>query len=83
MKKKILIVEDEQKLALILKNFLNKNNFETFNVYDGDEVIDIAKTFKPDLVLLDWMLPGISGIEVCRQIRSVKSLCKLFIDRIC
>ena len=77
MKKKVLIVEDEHKLALILKNFLNNNGFETFNVYDGDEVVDISETFKPDLILLDWMLPNISGIEVCRQIRSVKSLCKL------
>ena len=74
MKKKILLIEDEQKLALILKNFLTNHNFIVTNVFDGEEAVTTAKDYKPDLILLDWMLPGISGLEICRQIRNIKSV---------
>jgi len=76
MKKKILVIEDEQKLALILKNFLIHNNFNVINIYDGEEAVIAAKGYKPDLILLDWLLPGISGLEICRQIRNIKLINK-------
>ena len=74
MKKKILIIEDEKKLAFILKNFLEKNNFNVENAYDGEDAVIIAEDSKPDLILLDWMLPGVSGIEICRVIRGIKTI---------
>ena len=72
MKKKILVIEDEQKLASILKNFLENNNFEVINLYGGEEAVSTAEDYKPDTILLDWMLPDISGLEICRQIRDSK-----------
>ena len=77
MKKKILVIEDEKKLAKIIKNFLEKNNFEVADLYDGEDAIITAETFNPNLILLDWMLPGLSGLEICRQIRSNKSINKV------
>lgn len=77
IKKKILLIEDEKRLAKIIKNFLEKNNFEVANLYDGEDAIITAETFNPNLILLDWMLPGLSGLEICRQIRSNKSINKV------
>ena len=77
IKKKILLIEDEKRLAKIIKNFLEKNNFEVADLYDGEDAIITAETFNPNLILLDWMLPGLSGLEICRQIRSIKSINKV------
>ena len=77
IKKKILLIEDEKRLAKIIKNFLEKNNFEVADLYDGEDAIITAETFNPNLILLDWMLPGLSGLEICRQIRSNKSIDKV------
>ena len=77
IKKKILLIEDEKRLAKIIKNFLEKNNFEVADLYDGEDAIITAETFNPNLILLDWMLPGLSGLEICRQIRSNKSINKV------
>ena len=77
IKKKILLIEDEKKLAKIIKNFLERNNFEVTDLYDGEDAIITAETFNPNLILLDWMLPGLSGLEICRQIRSNKSINKV------
>ena len=76
MSTKILIVEDEEKLAIILKNFFVKNNFDAIIVNDGEDAVYTAENIKPDIILLDWMLPNISGIEVCRQIRQKKDIKK-------
>ena len=77
IKKKILLIEDEKKLAKIIKNFLERNNFEVTDLYDGEDAIITAETFNPNLILLDWMLPSLSGLEICRQIRSNKSINKV------
>ena len=77
IKKKILLIEDEKRLAKIIKNFLEKNNFEVADLYDGEDAIITTETFNPNLILLDWMLPGLSGLEICRQIRSNKSINKV------
>jgi len=76
IKKKILLIEDEKRLAKIIKNFLEKNNFEVADLYDGEDAIITAETFNPNLILLDWMLPGLSGLEICRQIRTAKDIKK-------
>lgn len=70
MKKKILNVEDEESL-LRLENFLlTSQGYEVTGVADGSAALEALVSTKPDLVLLDIMLPGIDGYEVCRQIKA-------------
>jgi two-component system phosphate regulon response regulator PhoB len=66
---KILIVEDEAGLVTLLKYNLEKQGYETTTVMDGNEVLRTALTEKPDLILLDWMLPNVAGIDLCREMR--------------
>jgi len=67
---KILIVEDEENLSMLLDYNLSKLGFRTQIIKDGNKVINEIDNFKPNLILLDWMLPNISGIELCRKVRS-------------
>tara|TARA_B100000686_G_C16577143_1_gene856097 strand:+ start:146 stop:835 length:690 start_codon:yes stop_codon:yes gene_type:complete len=76
MKKKILLVEDEDHLGIVLKTFFEKKNFNIEVVKDGEDALFQADNFKPDVVLLDWMLPNMSGLEICRQIRTTKGIKK-------
>lgn len=66
---KIMIVEDETALVTLLKYNLEKQGYETITVMDGKDVLSTALTEKPDLVLLDWMLPNVQGIDLCRDMR--------------
>ena len=66
---KIMIVEDEAALVTLLKYNLEKQGYETVCVMDGKEVMNTAVTEKPDLILLDWMLPNVQGIDLCRDMR--------------
>ena len=66
----ILIIEDEPKLANLLADYLSASGFESSCIVDGTKVIPWVQEHKPDLILLDLMLPGLNGIEVCKGIRS-------------
>lgn len=66
---KILVVEDEKPIADIIEYNLGKEGYDVKAVYSGDEAVDSALSFRPDLILLDIMLPGIDGLNVCRQVR--------------
>lgn len=66
---KILIAEDDKDMAKILKIYLEKNGYAVDNAFDGEEAIDKLTQDKYDAVLLDWMMPRISGIEVCEFIK--------------
>ena len=68
-KQKILIVDDDNNIAELIALYLTKECFETRIVGDGEEAVKQFAEFEPNLVLLDLMLPGIDGYEVCRQIR--------------
>ena len=68
-KQKILIVDDDLNIAELISLYLTKECFETTIAGDGEQALDIFDTFQPDLILLDLMLPGIDGYEVCREIR--------------
>src|SRR3954447_8048847 len=70
MSARILIVEDEESLTLLLRYNLEKEGFVVEAVARGDEAEIRLKERAPDLVLLDWMLPGVSGIELCRRLRA-------------
>lgn len=65
----VLVVEDEPALATLLRYNLEKQGFRVEEAGDGQEALNRIVESQPDLVLLDWMLPTLSGIEVCRQIR--------------
>ncbi|MCL2429673.1 MAG: phosphate regulon transcriptional regulator PhoB [Alphaproteobacteria bacterium] len=65
----VLVVEDEAALATMLRYNLEKQGFRVEGAVDGQEALTRIAETSPDLVLLDWMLPAMSGIEVCRQIR--------------
>ena len=67
---KVLIIEDEDALSTILEYNLAKENFEVALATDGEEGLLKVEEFGPDIIILDWMLPKVSGIEVCRRIRS-------------
>ncbi len=67
---KILVVEDEQILHKALEEFLVDEKFEVFGAYDGEEAIKLIKTKKPDLILLDIVLPKKNGYEVLDAIKS-------------
>ncbi len=69
MKPMVMIVEDETALVTMLRYNLEKEGFEVCEANDGEEALVQLAERKPDVVLLDWMLPLVSGIEVCRQIR--------------
>ena len=66
----ILVVEDEDALATLLKYNLHKEGHRVAVASDGEEALMLIEERLPDLVVLDWMLPKVSGIEVCRRIRS-------------
>src|SRR5258708_24685517 len=70
MKANILIVEAEEALTLLLRYNLEAEGYEVETVPRGDEADLLLKEKTPDLVILDWMLPGLSGIELCRRLRA-------------
>ena len=67
--KKVLVVDDEKPIADIVDFNLTKEGYEVQVAYDGDDALDKVESFQPDLILLDIMLPGRDGMEVCREIR--------------
>jgi phosphate regulon transcriptional regulator PhoB len=69
MPKKILIVDDEKDIVDLISYNLKKEGFATIEAYDGERAFELVKVNKPDLIILDLMLPGISGFEVCKFIR--------------
>lgn len=71
-KTKVLIVEDDRSLSDILFYNLQKEGFNVFRAFDGREGIEQARLKRPDIVVLDIMLPQVSGIEVCKQLRRMK-----------
>ncbi|MCC5914508.1 MAG: response regulator transcription factor [Balneolaceae bacterium] len=70
--KKIIIVEDEPSLVFTLQDTLETEGYEVTVVTDGDEAIDKVKEVDPDLMLLDLMLPGRSGYDICKDVRDLK-----------
>ncbi len=69
-KQKILIVDDDENIAELLSLYLMKECFDTMMVHDGEEALTAFDSYEPNLVLLDLMLPGIDGYQVCREIRT-------------
>ncbi len=73
-KAKILVVDDEPRIVEVLKLYLEKDSYQVVTASDGRQAVELARKEKPDLIILDLMLPGIDGLEVCRQVRSVSNI---------
>ncbi|MPN24435.1 DNA-binding response regulator MtrA [bioreactor metagenome] len=69
IKKKILIVEDEPKIVEAVVAYLEKSGYNPFVAYDGEKALSLFNNINPDLIVLDLMLPKISGEEICKTIR--------------
>ncbi len=74
MSKKILIVEDEPKLAGVLSEYLTVSGYEPSVLNNGTDVVPWTRDHKPDLILLDIMLPGRNGMDICREVRTFSSV---------
>ncbi|MFI3174501.1 MAG: response regulator transcription factor [Bacillota bacterium] len=71
---KILIVDDERNIAELLALYLEKEGYDTKEVHDGREALIVAETMKPSLILLDLMLPGMDGYQICSEIRKTSKV---------
>jgi len=67
--KRLLLVEDDRQLAELVRFHFDRAGYEVTRTGDGEEALILAEEVRPDLVILDWMIEGISGIEVCRRLR--------------
>jgi DNA-binding response OmpR family regulator len=74
MNKKILIVDDEPNIVISLEFLMRREGFEILVARDGQEALQSIRAHRPDLVLLDVMMPRINGFEVCRQVRADPAL---------
>jgi two-component system response regulator BaeR len=74
MNRKILIVEDELRLASLLSDYITKAGMSPHVIHNGLEAVDWVKNEHPDLILLDLMLPGMDGMEICREVRRFSEL---------
>jgi two-component system phosphate regulon response regulator PhoB len=75
--KRLLVVEDDRPIAELLKHHFTSSGFTVTTTPDGDEALILIEEIKPDLVVLDWMIEGTSGIEVCRRLRRSAQTAKL------
>lgn len=73
-KQRILIVDDDVNIAELISLYLVKECFDTMMVHDGEDALAAFATFNPNLILLDLMLPGIDGYQVCRELRKTSSV---------
>ena len=69
MSTRVLVVEDEKNLAALLRTYLEREGFEVHEALDGNSALEASHTVDPDVVVLDWMLPGLDGMEVLRELR--------------
>ena len=67
---KILVVEDDKSISDLITLHLKKNDFEYLVVHNGEDALSHLDNFMPDFIILDWMIPGLSGLEVLRRIRN-------------
>lgn len=69
MSVKILVVDDERNLVNLIRGYLVREGFEVYEALDGKAALERARSVEPDVVILDWMLPGMDGMEVLRELR--------------
>ncbi len=69
MNVRALIIEDERHLVGLLRGYLEREGYEVHEALDGEVGLEVARRVEPDVVVLDWMLPGLDGMEVLRELR--------------
>ncbi|HEX6482433.1 MAG TPA: response regulator transcription factor [Ktedonobacteraceae bacterium] len=74
MKWKILVVDDDKKTVDLIRLSLEKEHFEALVAYDGIEALTLTRCESPDLIILDWMLPNVGGLDLCRIVRSESTI---------
>src|SRR5205807_4539813 len=74
MKYKILIVDDDKKTVDLIRLSLKNEQFETLEAYEGVEALALTRSACPDLIILDWMLPNVSGLDLCHIVRSESTI---------
>ncbi len=74
MAERILVIEDEERIAQFVKRGLIYEGYRVDVAYDGSSGLQMAREQLPDLVILDWMLPGLDGLEVCRRLRAASDV---------
>ena len=77
MKQKVLVVEDDKDIQEIIEYNFTREGYEVITCSDGEDALDLIRHETPDLVILDWMLPNLSGSEILRQVRSSKKIRKI------
>ena len=71
---KIVLVDDEPEILVLVRDYLTRDGFSVLTALNGLEGIELIEKEKPDLVLLDWMLPGMSGLEICKRLRETSTI---------
>lgn len=74
---KILVVDDEPHMCEILRRILEKEGYEVITARDGETALRLAREEKPDVILLDVVMPGIDGVEVCRRVREMSPVTRV------
>ena len=77
IKANILVIEDEPEVSYTIKQYLEQKDFTVTILSDGIEAVEIIKKYEPDLIILDWLLPGKSGIEICADLRKTPATSKI------
>ncbi len=77
MKKRVLIIEDEREISLILKMRLENAGYEVLQAFDGEDGLESAKTEAPDLILLDLILPKIGGLQILEELKNDEKFKKI------
>lgn len=71
---KIILVDDEPEILTLVRDYLSREGFNVLTAVNGNEGMELIDREKPDLVLLDWMLPGMSGLEMCKHLRETSTI---------
>ncbi len=74
MQIKIILVDDEPEILTLVRDYLSREGFNVLTALNGTEGMQLIEREKPDLVLLDWMLPGMSGLEMCKRLRETSTI---------
>ena len=72
--KKVLVIEDNEQNMYLLEFLLKKHNYEVIKAWDGIEGVNLAREKKPDLIIMDWQMPKMNGIEATKEIRQMQDL---------
>src|SRR5919202_451907 len=68
-RRRVMVVDDDRNILQLVRMYLEKDGYQVEVGHDGQQALDLVRSFKPDLIVLDLMLPGVDGVEVCKRVR--------------